>query len=46
MASITIRHLDDEVKTRLRVRASANGRSMKEEARGHSARGSRAGSRT
>ena len=33
MASITIRHLDDEVKTRLRVRASANGRSMEEEAR-------------
>ena len=33
MASITIRHLDDEVKTRLRIRASANGRSMEEEAR-------------
>ena len=33
MASITIRNLDDEVKTRLRVRASANGRSMEEEAR-------------
>ena len=33
MASITIRHLDNEVKTRLRVRASANGRSMEEEAR-------------
>ena len=33
MASITIRHLDDEVKTQLRVRASANGRSMEEEAR-------------
>lgn len=32
MASITIRHLDDEVKTRLRVRASANGPSMEEEA--------------
>ena len=31
MASITIRNLDDEVKTRLRVRASANGRSMEEE---------------
>ena len=28
MASITIRRLDDEVKTRLRVRAAANGRSM------------------
>ena len=33
MASITIRNLDDGVKTRLRVRASANGRSMEEEAR-------------
>ena len=33
MASITIRNLDDEVKTRLRVRASGNGRSMEEEAR-------------
>ena len=33
MASITIRHLADDVKTRLRVRASANGRSMEEEAR-------------
>ena len=33
MASITIRDLDDDVKTRLRVRASANGRSMEEEAR-------------
>ena len=33
MASITIRNLDDDVKTRLRVRAAANGRSMEEEAR-------------
>lgn len=33
MASITIRYLDDDVKTRLRVRSSANGRSMEEEAR-------------
>ena len=33
MASITIRNLDDEVKHRLRVRASGNGRSMEEEAR-------------
>ena len=33
MASITIRNLDNEVKTRLRVRASANGRSMEEEVR-------------
>ena len=31
MASITIRNLDDEVKTRLRVRAATNGRSMEEE---------------
>ena len=33
MASITIRNLDDEVKTRLRVRASGKGRSMEEEVR-------------
>ena len=33
MASITIRNLDDGVKTRLRVRAAGNGRSMEEEAR-------------
>ena len=33
MASITIRNLDDDVKTRLRVRAVDNGRSMEEEAR-------------
>jgi plasmid stability protein len=33
VASITIRNLDDEVKTRLRVRAADNGRSMEEEAR-------------
>ena len=33
MASITIRNLDDQVKTRLRVRAAGNGRSMEEEAR-------------
>ncbi len=33
MASITIRNLDDGVKTRLRVRAATNGRSMEEEAR-------------
>ncbi len=32
MASITIRNLDDTVKTRLRVRAANNGRSMEEEA--------------
>ena len=33
MASITIRNLDDDVKTRLRVRAAENHRSMEEEAR-------------
>ena len=33
MASITIRKLDDEVKSRLRMRAAGNGRSMEEEAR-------------
>ena len=33
MASITIRNLGDDVKTRLRIRASTNGRSMEEEAR-------------
>lgn len=33
MASITIRNLDDEVKTRLRIRAAGNGRSMEQEAR-------------
>lgn len=33
MASITIRNLDDQVKTKLRVRAATNGRSMEEEVR-------------
>ena len=33
MASITIRNLDDDVKTRLRVRAAERDRSMEEEAR-------------
>ena len=33
MASITIRNLDDEVKTRLRLRTARNGRSMEEEVR-------------
>ena len=33
MASITIRRLDDSVKTRLRIRAARHGRSMEEEAR-------------
>ena len=33
MASITIRNLDDEVKTRLRIRAASNSRSMEEEVR-------------
>jgi len=32
MAGITIRNLGDDVKARLRIRASANGRSMEEEA--------------
>ena len=33
MASITVRDIDDDVKTRLRDRAAANGRSIEEEAR-------------
>ena len=33
MASITIRNLDDDIKTRVRVQAPDNGRSMEEEAR-------------
>lgn len=33
MASITIRKLEDEVKTKLRIRAAENGQSMEEEAR-------------
>lgn len=33
MASITIRNLDNDVKTRLRVRAAENHRSMEEEVR-------------
>ena len=33
MASITIRNLKDELKTRLRVRAAHHGRSMEDEAR-------------
>ncbi len=33
MASITIRNLDDDVKTRLRVRAAGHHRSMEEEVR-------------
>jgi plasmid stability protein len=33
MTSITIRRLDDSLKTRLRVRAARHGRSMEEEAR-------------
>ena len=32
MARITIRNLDDDVETRLRLRAAGNGRSMEEEA--------------
>ena len=33
MASITIRNLDEEVRTRLRVRAAEHSRSMEEEVR-------------
>lgn len=33
MASITIRNLEDDVKTRLRQRAAGHGRSMEQEAR-------------
>ena len=33
MATITIRSLDDSIKTRLRIRAASHGRSMEEEAR-------------
>jgi len=33
MASITVRNLDDDVKTRLRVRAAEHNRSMEEEVR-------------
>lgn len=33
MAGITIRNLDDDIITRLRVRAAGNGRSMEDEAR-------------
>jgi plasmid stability protein len=33
MASITIRHLDESLKRRLRIRAAEHGRSMEEEVR-------------
>lgn len=33
MASITIRNLDNKIKSRLKIRAAANDRSMEEEAR-------------
>jgi len=33
MATMIIRNLDDDVKTRLRIRAARHGRSMEEEAR-------------
>jgi plasmid stability protein len=33
MATLTIRKLDDSVKTKLRIRAAENGRSMEEEVR-------------
>ena len=42
MANITIRNLDDDVKTRLRVRAADNGRFQEEEARLIPARSRRA----
>ena len=43
MASITIRNLDDKVKTRLRIRAAGHGRSMEEEASPDTGRGGREG---
>jgi antitoxin FitA len=33
MSTLTVRNLDDDLKTRLRVRAALNGRSMEAEAR-------------
>ncbi|HET7313799.1 FitA-like ribbon-helix-helix domain-containing protein [Salinisphaera sp.] len=33
MASMTIRHIDDQLKARLRVQAARNARSMEDEAR-------------
>lgn len=33
MATMTIRHIDDALKSRLRVRAATHGKSMEEEAR-------------
>ena len=33
MATLTIRNLDDEIKSRLRIRAARNDRSMEEEVR-------------
>ncbi|WP_118183205.1 FitA-like ribbon-helix-helix domain-containing protein [Paraburkholderia phosphatilytica] len=33
MASMTIRNIDDQIKSRLRVQAARNGRSMEDEAR-------------
>jgi plasmid stability protein len=33
MATLTIRQLDEEIKSRLRIRAAHHGRSMEEEAR-------------
>lgn len=33
MASMTIRNIDDSIKTRLRIRAAQHGRSMEDEAR-------------
>ena len=48
MATITIRNLDDDVKTRLRVRAAEHHRSMEEEVRSilrRAVNGGRAGPR-
>lgn len=48
MANITIRNLDDDVKTRLQVRAAKHHRSMEEEARiilGAAVNGGRTGRR-
>ena len=48
MGSITIRNLDDDLKTRLRVRAAEHGRSMEEEVRimlRHTVNGGRAAPR-
>jgi hypothetical protein len=43
MATLTIRKLDDSVKTKLRIRAAENGRSMEEEVRANPGRSSGTG---